>query len=300
MCNLILDKKEYLENTTVSGFVEYLKNVTSGKAKIECRYIPSKDKKTPFYANSIQEALNNYKWAGKNYTENKKVLDNLSKNLKIDLDSNNEYAVLVTCLKILEWGEVYRGAVGWLANIASNGLLIERLKKSIDLMEGSHLEQMNLFSQNGILRCDSGTTKIFSLGSNKSIIYDGRVACALGMLIIDYLTQSGFKTIPDELNILMDSPYNSNRNPSINEFKFVSKSAQKSKQKNHAISNILSNWIIEKVVSDQVFQWKCNGINVGSSLSNKMRALEAALFMIGYTSNRSKYLEEGYYLVMKK
>lgn len=292
-------KSDYLMNPVVSGFVKFLKEVVSGNTEIQSSYTPAKDKKNKFSANTVEEALINYKWGGKTYIENKEILDSLSQQLISGNKSKNELETLVTCLKVLEWGEVYRGAVGWLADAADKEKLVEKISKSVEILEGDDLNKTALFNQNQILRCDSGTTKIFSLASKKSIIYDGRVACAMGMLIIDYLSkETNFKTIPVELDLLMDSPSSStNRNPSVKKYKFVSKSNQKSKGINHAVSNIKSNWIIEKVVNSQSFQWECYGLNGDSNLIDKMRAVEAAFFMIGYKSEKTEYPIKGYYLI---
>lgn len=291
----VSDREKYLNKPVVKGFIDYFSKVISGEIKIGCEYKPEKSK-TIFYADTLEDALNKYAWNKKNFTDNKIILENLSNKLKLAIENNDEFKTLVICLKILKWGGV-ESSIGWLSDVAEEGVLIDRLKKSITFMDGDDLNSVDMFNKNNILRCDSGTTKIFSLGSKKSIIYDGRVSCALGMIIIDYLKNENICIIPDELNILMDS--GSKRKPNGDNFKFIYKSPNIQQSKIHAISNIYSNWIFEQVVGFPSFKWeKCN-LDINSDLTDKIRALEAALFMVGYISQNIKFKETGYYLVAK-
>ena len=70
------------------------------------------------------------------------------------------------------------------------------------------------------------------------------------------------------------------RNPSDKIYKFRNKKSGEL----HAISNLKTNWILEELAqSDGFIVAFNNSINIDSlSVSERMRMLEAALFMIGY------------------
>lgn len=290
-------KEDYLKRPVVKKFLCFLEKVIEGNIVLDCSYVPATDKKHPFNAKSIEDGVVNYRWAGKNYLQNKSELEILSKDLQIALDNNDEKSALINSLKVLVWGQVYRGSVDWLTAIAEHGCLVEKIILSKNILEGDTSEGIELFSGATPLRCDSGTTKVFSLAASKSVIYDGRVACALGMFIFDFLKLEGISELPPELDFLMDS--NSSRNPSAEHIKFSSKSSQSKKALNHAISNLKLNWLLEHLVSRNTFNWKAVELTNSSSITNKMRAIEASLFMIGYQVNKDHYASTGFYLISK-
>lgn len=286
------NKTAYCNTPVVNEFIGFFCDVVAGEIPLFCDYTPASDKKNKFTARSFQDGVNHYWWAGRNFPDTKLILDGLRDELRQAMAGGDSHQVLIACLKTLEWGGVYRGAVGWLAEIATGNELIGRIRTAINILDGDSAEDMPLFDEFKVLRCDSGTTKIFSLGAERSVIYDGRVACALGMLIVDFLTKNGVAALPQDLNFLMDADYG--RRPSANNHKFINKS-QKNKAKNHAVSNLQANWIVEAVAKRLIeTEAKPAGQDL---LSDKMREIEASLFMLGYKCHESRFSACGSYLI---
>lgn len=127
---------------------------------------------------------------------------------------------------------------------------------------------------------NSGFTKIHSLIIDDFVIYDSRVAAALGMLVFMFCKDTGKTSIPVELQFAHGgsrknpNSINDRRDPSSGVFKFP---PINSSHTVHVINNIKANWLLKKVVE------KSNSNFVS------LRQLEAALFMIGYDVQCSKY-----------
>jgi hypothetical protein len=128
---------------------------------------------------------------------------------------------------------------------------------------------------------NSGFTKIYSLYIDDFIIYDGRVGAALGLLVRMFCEDSKFKAVPVELafawgkgkeSIYQNSCEN-RRNPSKESYRFPE---LLNNSKRHIENNIRANWLLREIID----KTKSKFSNLDNSI--QMRALEAALFMIGY------------------
>jgi len=156
-----------------------------------------------------------------------------------------------------------------------------------------------------MLFCNAGFTKIYSLLLDDFLIYDSRVAAALGMLIVDLCRSNSRQTVPERLRFLrMDA--RPKRDPDSNrrvpaqlrnpDFGLLRFSAQRSDAA-YLVHNIRAGWLlrdaIERIpIADRLSQLipddaKCSP---GAACCaqpqpprlSALRAVEAALFMIGY------------------
>jgi len=308
------DKQGFISNQDVGGFLEYLKSLVSGDKKLQHSYkvdapewkgwIKKQDPMPSCYRkiepsesaiklgyqwsiDKIKGAFDGYFWPVKGGCEtdmfkcNKLVLDGLSQEIKKHLETEDEYRLFATCVKILDWGGVYKGSVSWLLDALEKEALVDKIKMAVKYLDGDALAGMEQFGSHGDLRMDSGLTKVYSLASNSSIIYDGRVGAALCLLIRKYLEMGEVRKVPDSLKFKWGGSQAKKKNgkdkrdPSTVGYKF-NKLTNDSYER--AVLNLRANWLLGAVLTDDNL-WGCE------TKIDKLRALEAALFMIGSSVN---------------
>lgn len=290
-----IDNNSYTDSEYVSQFINFLGKIVSGERNIFCDYTPKKDKQNQFIITSFREGLERYRWGGKSFEDTQHTVSNLSSKLNLAVDEKNEHLMLQAALSILEWGQVYRGCIDWLLTHSESRQLIEVITDSSKIIDGTLSiptdDFTSLFDKGGVYRCNSGTTKIFSFCSNKSIIYDGRVACAIGMLVHDFLKESRIPFIPEDLNFLMDAAQRNTSKYTNPEYSFASKTDSANALFNQAISNLKINLILQKLIQN-------SGASIlgFTSTQDKMRAIEASMFMIGYEVNVTRFNRKGVFL----
>lgn len=274
-----MNKQQYLAAPEITEFVSYFKQLLSGQqGSFIQNYVPEKNKSKPFNILNFKEAFENYFWEGKDYNHSQNTLNELAKKLKDAIDTNNQTEALIHSLRVLDWGGVVvRHPVRWLVNAHEDKLLCRKLIQCRALLDSDSDEGFELFDGNIELRSDSATTKLFSLISKRSVIYDDRVGAAMAAIARSFLSKSNAPKVPETLNFMRGS---GKRNPSDKIYKFRNKKSGEL----HAISNLKTNWILEELAqSDGFIVAFNNSINIDSlSVSERMRMLEAALFMIGY------------------
>lgn len=285
------DKEKYLSALVDIGFIQYFCELVSGKRRLNCSYVISHPAWKKFLANKLSEsgslnleyfsdALDEYFWvvdhlskeqdaeltnqyeSDHTFSDNEKILSSLSEQIKHSLKEGDLDGVFFAAVRILDWGQVYRGSLKWLINKKLENTLVQSIQDALKILDGDSFNLLQRFDGKD-LRMDSGTTKIFSLASKNSIIYDDRVGAGLGKLVVKYLDEYSIADLPKELKFMRSS--NSDRNPSKGKYKFPTRG--KSPSLIHAESNIKANWLLEAVKT---------------RTSWDVRELEAALFMIGY------------------
>lgn len=285
------DKEKYLSALDAIGFTQYFCELVNGKRQLNCSYVISHPAWKKFLSNRLSEsgslnleyfssALDEYFWVVDNhsteqdgdsikqyesnhtFSDNEKILSSLGDQIKHSLKEGDQNGVFFAAVRILDWGQVYRGSLKWLINKKLDNTLIQSIQDALNILDGDSFNLLQRFDGKD-LRMDSGTTKIFSLASKNSIIYDDRVGAGLGKLVVRYLEESLIPDLPADLEFMRSS--NTDRNPSKGKYKFPTRG--KSPSLIHAKSNIKANWLLEEVKN---------------RTSWDIRKLEAALFMIGY------------------
>jgi len=230
-----------------------------------------------FCVNSLSQCLELYQWNSTDFTENKKVLDQLSSNLQESIYSQNETATEQAIREIYHWGKVRLQTRGqpnaserWLEMHKGNGILIEKLCDSVKLVDDGR--DFRRFDGSDLIM-NSGFTKVVSLASSKNaplIIFDGRVGAALGNIAVMACNELGFTNIADNLFFPWGASQSShvNRNPSNDQFKFPRLFGGAQSHKVHAQFMHISSLVVRKAA-------KQAGVDV--------REFEAALFMWGYS-----------------
>lgn len=291
-----IENDQYLHSEYALKFTSFLHQIIHGKRNIYCQYVPKKDKRNMFSITSFEEGVKQYIWAGKSFSETKSVIEKLSYNLSLAIKENDELMMLQGALSILEWGQVYRGCIDWLLQHSKNDQLISSIINSSNIISGStyisESEFIKLFDRDGTYRCNSGTTKIFAMCSSKSIIYDGRVACAIGMLVHDFLIENDIDYLPHELNFLMDATQRDTSKYTPPSYLFASKKDVTNSLYNQAVSNLKINLILQHIVNQLP-----SDLFGSSSPKEQFRAIEASMFMIGYQVNVERYEMTGRFLI---
>lgn len=283
-----MNRQEYCNSKNVQKFIRWLSQRIDQENSFIHSYVNVKSKEN-WYCDSIYSAFQNYNWSfncvnksggkvsGSSFSESKRVLDEISVDLQESLDNGNEEDCLSACRQILEWGGVTNKNLDKIRTMEKR---CSYFKHAIEIFESDN--DLDYYV-NSKLIMNSGFTKIYSLIVRDFIIYDSRVGASLGLLVRKFCEEAQIKDIPDELifawrvkrqglNTGMKTEDNP-RNPSIQEYKFP-KLTDKSKL--HIDNNIRANWLLNEVL--KTTNSKFNSLGERDAL----RALESALFMIGY------------------
>ena len=281
-----MKKQEYLEDKIVADFIDWMIPRISGEIEFLHKYINRKDKSI-WNCNSIFNAYVNYKWrfncvlpeiekiSGSTYKESEQVLRLIEEGMKLSIQENNSKKLLMYSLAILEWGGVKRSNYNRLLEMKKD--IIPYFQNSIDKLNPISTDSNDDFS--GIIM-NSGFTKLYSLLIDDFVIYDSRVGASLGLLTKHYLTEKGIYLVPELLNFAYgnarptksDSGKLNRRNPSNKRYKFPTLN---NSDKKHIKNNIYANWLLKELSEKSKFKHE----------NNPIRALESALFMIGYSVN---------------
>ena len=308
---LALHRSDYLND--VSPFIDWLTTTvynnsdeilhewtSSGHRTIG---IPKGEK---WCCSSLWDAYNKYYWGSldpneptnhpkhriTSISDTEHCLERLSDQLKSNLSGDETINLSSTCEKVLIWGGVGRNK-----HIASHlrySLTCEEDRRSylnacanLLTSEMKELTGIGEISIGGIahpVQIDSGTTKIFSLIVPNFIIYDSRVGAALGILIAKWARVKNISEIPGALHFPWGSgskTTNRNANELLSSHKPVFPRMPRGSAR--LGFNIKASWICEQLAA-----------NIASLSTDKfslmptpkrIRAIEAALFMLGYSIN---------------
>ncbi len=281
-----MNKQEYLHTTVVKEFIEWIIPRISGEVEFFHQYENSRNKKL-WNCSSIFNAYENYNWrfnchvpnvgktSGNSFHESEKVLALIEEGLKLSIQDNNHQNLLEYSSSILEWGGVKRSNYDRLKEMEES--IISYYKTSIERLNPETVDTKDDFS--GLIM-NSGFTKIYSLLIDNFVIYDSRVGAALGLLIKKFLEENNIAKIPEELKFAYgnarptknDKGQQNRRNPSNDKYIFPVLS---NNDKKHIINNLYANWLLKEISERSIFKNELTSI----------RALESALFMIGYSVN---------------
>ncbi|GAB3383618.1 hypothetical protein [Massilia agri] len=239
---------------------------------------------------SLFDAYQNYYWKTRNpltkgfifsYTESAECLAQLGEKLRETIENGDAKQCLQVCEDILRWGGVQNRPVASLIRSLGDGL--PRYLKAVEAMlnEGPQTNFVVIDGKRHALEVDSGTTKIYSLLSTDWAIYDGRVGAALGWLVRRWAEEMALAEVPERLRFAWG--YEPRRNPNVEKKRtFPMFGAGVDRFQQNLRLNCLLRMILEANASSQFMR-----------TAHPLRALEAALFMIGYSvrEHRDRYGE---------
>lgn len=269
-------KSEYLNDENVSRFVVWLRErlETSDFAHSYVNRLSN----TKWQCSSLFDAFTQYNWrssSGNDFNANALALTGLQERLEAALQENDDERTCEAAVDVMRWGGVVAGNVRWLRS-NQNGLA-QTLKSIRDALNSGNDSDERLTAPE--LRFNAGMTKVYSLICNSLLIYDSRVAAAITLAVMKYCQAQKMSSVPTLLQFpwapakeATTSRKPKCRNPSQGEFCFPKLAAGPT----HAFWNLRASWLLEAVLAGSESRF------AGESISSSLRALEAALFMIGY------------------
>ena len=276
-----MHKKQFLNDDFVCQFSDWL-SLRLDSDELPHNWIDRRSKEKHFFAN-LFDAYSKFNWSfqctlpdgqrvkGKSSKSNEKILCILSTLIRKALADNDDELALKSCISILEWGGVTANNRKWIQNQTPQLINYLKTLKKIILSERT---EHPFF----IERFNSGMSKICSLMLDDFIIFDSRVAAALGMLIVKFCRASNLSTLPKNLKfprmIAKESPGTENpknRNPSTEDYVFPLVQHGSA----YLNANIRASWLLEATL-------KKASLSNFHVLKDPLNALGSALFMYGY------------------
>ncbi|MBH3432656.1 hypothetical protein [Pseudomonas citronellolis] len=281
-----MKKSTYLTSPAIIQFVNWLAtNLDNGT--LSHRHINRKSGGI-WNCGSLYDAYAQYHWPhpalphlsrpkGASFAHNAATLSALRGNLQNALHpAPNDSAACIAAIDVMTWGGVRAGNVRWLrANTQGLAKLLIDTRDALNTNDTSHPRLTN-----PNLRFNSGMSKVYSLICESLIIYDSRVAAALGWIVVRYCQATGLQQVPGELRLPWPPAKGASnpkqRNPSTGSFIFPALRSGAL----HAEWNLKASWLLEAVLSSPNAQSSKFVTSIPGG--ERLRALEAALFMIGY------------------
>ena len=280
-------RQTYLTLSHVPEFIHWLATELDTESRFKHQYVNRKTNQK-WSCSSLYDAFEQYCWnhpgsarlgfnPGKCSSSNGIALSTLCQDLISAAGSDSR--TLDATIDVMRWGGVTARNADWLkANEAGLGRMLQGVQAAIDAGD----DQAPVLRAKK-LRFNSGMTKVYSLLCKDFIIYDSRVAAGLGWMVVKYCQAHGLCKVPEALRFPWAAAKEGKnalapkrRDPGIGGLKF--KGLRSGQQ--HAMWNMRASWVLSSVLAHpgaagSRFQ------NVATP-NDPLRALEAALFMIGY------------------
>lgn len=220
-------------------------------------------------AKGLQDAMLKYSWNGRDYASNEDELKKHGEELRSAIKRSSNSDVCEVARDVMRWGGVdnvhrQKGTFTWIDENSQS--ICQKLSDAVDLIKD---EKAPLDRFDGIdLIMNSAMTKIVSLSDpeERLVIYDSRVAAALGFFLAKFAEESmdGSRKISDQLRFAVAGELR--RKPYTNRVRFPSLFG-KGKDRCHAAMMRIASQLIAQV---------------SKGCEASPRQIEAALFMWGY------------------
>jgi hypothetical protein len=274
----------YKQRAEVKAFIEWLAQHLGSNQQLKHAYVNRKTGKHWRFAD-LYDAYQQYEWqhpgvphlkvsAGCCAASNTNALNALSADLSV---ANCDVSMVRGAKATMFWGGVSARNNQWL-EVNQKGLA-NTVTQVAQVLRGGDLDSPQFQKD---LRFNAGMTKVYSLICQDFIIYDSRVAAALGMLVVIFCKEKGLRTLPGGLRFPWapakegeNAAVPKRRNPSKGDaFKFPGLR----RGHHHAIWNMRASWILSQALAHHsAAPSPFHGGDAGA-----LRRIEMALFMIGY------------------
>lgn len=276
-----MTKSTYLRQTDVQEFIQWLaENLET--SLFAHQYVDRRSKRQ-WQCASLFDAYKKYDWGfsaipelevekGSSFEANHIALDAIQKELKQALGDADNEALLQAAKSLMAWGGVTNGNNKWLE--INKELLVDTFTDTKEALHAGCVDHLT-----GALRFNAGFTKLYALICDDLIIYDSRVAAALGWLVVKYCQETQRSKVPELLRFPWAAAKEAsttvnpkNRCPKSGTLRFPGLRSGV----HHAQWALRASWLLEKMLgmSDSSFNLLVPQV--------RLRAVEAALFMIGY------------------
>lgn len=285
-----MNRQSYLAVAHVAGFIDWLADELESTSLFRHQYVNRRDASI-WQCDSLFDAFDGYRWnhpgnprlsygTGDSPASNGLALDALRRDLLAARDDDERS--LLASLDVMAWGGVTARNADWLkANRDGLAATLQAVKAALDAGD----PQSPVLRSKG-LRFNSGMTKIYSLICDDFLIYDSRVAAALGWLVVKYCEAKRLSWVPAELcfpwaaakeGLASVTPKRRNPGRGLLQFKRLRAGYH------HALWNLRASWLLSAVLAHPAAAG--SRFNRMQGPVTPLRALEAACFMIGYDLN---------------
>ncbi|WP_431290331.1 hypothetical protein [Burkholderia cepacia] len=251
----------------------------------------SRRTRTHWACENLFDAYERYHWtygdlsgygipAGSSFDSSMHALETLQKELNAGLAVGNNERVHRAAIGVMIWGGVTNGNRKWLNDHKNE--LCHIISRTRDAINAGDTE--NPLLADGDLRFTSGMSKVYSLVCDDFVIYDSRVAAALGRAVVQFCRATGLTKVPEGLDLAW-APAKSAPN-AINPPERCAGQARLAfprltSGRVYAKWNMLASWLLTAIADHECTRSSAFATRI-ESRTQRLRALEAALFMVGY------------------
>jgi len=289
-----MERNTYIQTATVANFVKWMSENLDGDTF--AHQYTNRRSGYVWHCDSLYDAYAQFNWphpgnqrlgepTGTTFESSAATLQALSQDLQSALGlQGGDHLVVTAAVDVMTWGGVRAGNVRWLhANQANLPQVLSSTRQALDAGSTDH---PLLVAKD--LRFNAGMTKVYSLICDRFVIYDSRVAAALGWAVVKFCQAAGLSEVPQELRFPWAPAKSAAKDPAPKRRNAGRSGLIFPKLKpgaNHAAWNLKASWLLSDVLEQNGAQ--NSRFNQIERFDTRLRALEAALFMIGYDLDAS-------------
>ena len=268
----MITKKQFYDDPDVHEMACWMAKHFDDKSEWAHRY---QRNSRNWNCNGLYDAFQKYEWDDTDWKNTKEELDAFRRDLRGACKAGDTGRVVLICKCILRWGGVKRGNIKYLEDHKPR--IIQELQHMKGLLSIDKLpskQDMCAFPNRpkSEYRMNAGFSKIYSLLCDYCVMYDSRVAAALGLLARQFCKVKEYKQVPSKLEFR--PPPNQTqqiRNASCGSLKF--RPLWRNSQL-YTEQVMCASWFLRLALEKEP--------NVFSSGEEGLHELAAGLFMIGY------------------
>ena len=273
-----MNRADYLADPHVQEFLRWLTPMVAGAGAFPHHWWSRRF--GDWSCESVFDAYERYSWPfsvtlpgetgptrGRTFAENLEVLSRLADLLGSSARGDDADLFLAASIAVVDWGGV-RGNRRRLQQLGADAL--HTITSSAEQLDPAAADTSNL---DQVIDINAGFSKIYSLLLDGFPIYDSRVSAALSYLARLYCEDTGLQTVPSALAFSLPAWRGDvRRDPSVGGLMF--RRLWAGYPKRYADSNLRAAWLLGEA-SHLAPIGRIPG-------TGALRALESALFMIGY------------------
>lgn len=272
-----MKKAAYLQNADVQAFIQWIAPLLDQPGAFRHQYTQLKPK-LHWQCDSLYNAYENYEWKKQRMAATTAHLGALSAELRESVQRNDSATCLAVSQRILKWGGVTASNSDNLIARHQAGQLISFFRRATQTL-ASHLADDEAIPAD--VEMNSGFTKLYALLLPDFVIYDSRVGAALGLLVRRFCEEQQLRQVPELLafayaNARPAKGHAAGPNPRDPRTAAYSFPALRNDPVFHTRHNLRANWLLTGILDTTTSRF--NALQE----PERLRALEAALFMIGY------------------
>lgn len=259
-----MNRQEYINDQYVISFSNWIEDKLNDNFM---HHYDNQQRHEKWSCNSIFNAFEKYKWGGLTFDEVQVFFDRVTDSIEVAINNQDEKLLKKQLIDIIEWGGIKKVS----KSIQNRSNIIDFV---MEKKEQLNLDTYDTNTKSRFIEMGSGYSKIYSFLIQNFIIYDSRVGAALCYLVRLFCEHCDINKIPEVLAFRWQVAENKyiNRDPSND--KLIFQKYYNSSPNQYLITNIKASWLLANIISSTTTNF--------NNLENPVRALEAALFMIGY------------------